>query len=175
MQSGFSEKTWINLIGFQLAWWLAVLAGALAWPVLLFLIALHLLFHRQPLIEVQVIVVVALLGFSIDTLLMHAGIFIFTEGALLPPLWLFVLWLCFAATLRQGLKWFSDKPLISAIAGAIGGSLSYIGGAKLGAVELGQPFWLAACMLMLTWSLLFPLAFVLVNKLAANKVVEDAT
>lgn len=171
MGSGLSENIWVNLCGFQLAWWLAVVWGSVTWPVLLLLVALHLFFHTKPITEAKLISAAACLGFTLDSLLMYLGVFVFSPESFLPPLWLAILWCCFAATLNQGLSWFSNKLLAAAVIGAIAGPLSYLAGEQLGAVSFGQPLWLTLWLLVVTWALLFPALVLIAVKLASRKTV----
>ena len=79
--SGISECFWINLTGFQLIWWLSVLLGNSAVPVVLLLLVLHIAFHSQPLREIRVLLVCAILGFTVDGLLTLGGVFVFNQGS----------------------------------------------------------------------------------------------
>lgn len=175
IKSGLSENTLVNLLGFQLAWWSAVLFMDQAWPLLVALLVLHLCLHRQPGQEAKVLVLVALLGYTIDSLLTRIGVFQFATGASLPPLWLALLWLCFAATLRQGLSWFNRRLILAAIAAGIAGSSSYLAGAQFGAVSLGLPFLQSAIILAIIWSLLFPALLVLTMMLSGAPLAEEGS
>lgn len=168
MSSGLSQNIWVNLCGFQLAWWLAVLVGDAVWSLLFVFIALHLLFHRHPAAEAKVIFVTASLGFLLDTLLMYLGVFEFAYPSVLPPIWLAALWCCFAATLNQGLSWLSNKLFIAAVIGGVAGPLSYLGGMQMGAVSFGQPLWLSIGLLMLMWSLLLPTLMIIATTLSSE-------
>lgn len=169
MRSGLSQNIWVNLCGFQLAWWLAILIGTSAWPLLCLLVLLHLLFHQHPLAEAKVVFVGAFLGFSLDTLLMYVDVFVFADPSLLPPIWLAALWCCFTATLNQGLSWFSNKLIAAAMVGGVAGPLSYLAGEQLGAVSFGQPLWLSMVLLMMTWVLLFPMLMVIATKISSDR------
>jgi hypothetical protein len=49
------------------------------------------------------------------------------------------LWMAFATTLNHSLRWLASRPWVAALAGAIGGPLAYLAGAKLGALTLAAP------------------------------------
>jgi hypothetical protein len=49
------------------------------------------------------------------------------------------LWLAFATTLNHSLRWLTCRPVAAALAGALGGPLAYLAGAKLGALTLATP------------------------------------
>lgn len=156
MFSGLSQFWWVNLAGFQLAWWLCILMGNDALWVVIALLVLHLLGHRKPLAECLVVTSCAVLGFAVDTFLTRYGVFIFSSGQGWPPLWLLLLWFAFSATLRQGLTWFSGRYRISALAGSLLGTLTYLAAGRLGAVSFGFAELEVAALLALVWLLLFP-------------------
>ncbi|WP_432695658.1 DUF2878 domain-containing protein [Marinobacterium sp. YM272] len=154
--SGLSCNFWISLIGFQAIWWSLILWGNSALlPAMLLLLA-HLLFHRTPRQELQLMIYVALPGFLVDSMLTLAGVFVFPATAMVAPAWLLLLWFAFAATLNQALGWFSGRYLLAALIGGVGGSSTYIAAAELGAVSLGLGLVPAFLLLTLVWTLLFP-------------------
>lgn len=169
--SGWSETWWINLIGFQLAWWLSVLYGNQVLPIVAALIAVHLLLHSSPKIELVVLVSCTLLGMVVDTSLTHTGVFVFTQGHAWPPLWLALLWLSFSATLRQGLHWFKGRYLLSALVGSLAGAASYLAAGRLGAVSFGIAEIEAALLLALIWMMLFPALMKLVSAMEDQRVL----
>jgi len=177
MFSGISQNFWINIIGFQLIWWGCVLFGNTWLAIIWALLGCHLLFHREPIPEACYILICATLGFGIDTLLTFKGFFIFQdsvlqgavlqgstlqsqspqESSVIPPLWLFALWISFSATLRQSLGFFSKHYVLAAILGAIGGSGSYLTAEKFDQVSFGFTTWYTGFFLAFIWSILFPL------------------
>lgn len=70
----------------------------------------------------------AIMGVINDLMLAYFKIFIF------PGLWLVVLWLCFAAWFCDA-DWINQKYSVTAIAFMMAGPLSYLAGAKLGALH----------------------------------------
>ncbi|RTE65283.1 DUF2878 domain-containing protein [Amphritea opalescens] len=161
MNKTVSEHTWVNLLGFQLAWWCAILYTSASVPVLILLLMLHLLFHSQPLREFYVLLLCGLIGFAVDMLLTTLGIFRFELPGL--PLWLLFLWFCFAATLRQSLAFFASHLSLASLCGGLFGSLTYLAAANLEAVTLGWPLLQSGLLLMLIWMVLFPLLIGLSN------------
>ncbi|MDO6563333.1 DUF2878 domain-containing protein [Amphritea sp. 1_MG-2023] len=151
-----SDNIWLNLLGFQLAWWCAILMTHHSLPILFSLLILHLLFHRQPVIETSVLLLCGLTGFAVDVMLTVIGFFQF-EASDFPPFWLLLLWFCFSATLRQSLSFFHSRLLLAAVCGGFFGSLTYLTAAHLGVVTLGFPWLSSGLVLMLIWMLLFPL------------------
>lgn len=163
---GISQNFWVNVIGFQLIWWLSILVGDEAIFVVAIIISLHMVFHSQPLLELTVVLLTAILGFSVDLSLTLLGFFSFQNSGL-PPLWLLFLWLGFGATLRQSLAIFSKNFALAGLIGSIGAGGTYIAAAKLGAVELSFSSTQSFLLLGAVWVFLFPLLLYLSKRLSA--------
>jgi len=168
-----SERFWVNAIGFQVIWWACILYREDAVIVVSFLLTLHLIFHSEPIAEMIIVVALAALGFMIDTALTLSGFFVFSDS-LLPPLWLFLLWMGFVATLRQSLAFFSKRFYLGALAGALGGSTTYIAAAKLGAVSLGFSLSQSLLILAAIWLFLFPLLLHVSHRIGEHYVHSGA-
>lgn len=156
MFSGLSQNFWVNLIGFNIAWYLCVFLGNEALILVCFLLILHLLFHKQPLTEFLIVFIVGSLGFCVDLFLTMINFLKFEGGPIVPPLWLMALWFCFCATLRQSLSFFNDRTLLAAFFGALGGSSSYIAGGLVGVVSFSLPLVVSAFVIGFIWMILFP-------------------
>lgn len=174
MKPGRSEQIIVNLIGFQLCWWLAVLLQQQSLPWLVLLLCTHLLLHSDRLRELRLILIAATLGYLVDSFLLLGGVFHFDSSPAVPPLWLALLWCCFAATLRQGLKPLASHPYLSALLGGVAGSGSYLLGARLGAVELGYSDSASALILASIWAVLLPTLLRLSQRFDANNRVREA-
>lgn len=155
--SGLSQRFWVNALGFNLIWALCIFYGNTLLPVVLLLLLCHLFMHRQPRRELLVVVGLGSLGYAIDTVLTLLGLFQFEPVQLIAPLWLLILWFGFCATLRQSLSFFRSHLLLSALAGAAGGSFAYLAAANFGAVMLGLPVLQSGLVIAAVWALLFPL------------------
>ena len=134
-----------NLIAFQLCWLAAVLGAAAGMPWLgVLFAALWLPAHVHAAkdsasVELKLVVAAGLLGFAADSLLVLSGFMSFPPQARLgapTTLWMVVLWLAFAATLRHVLGWLRGRYLLGALLGAVAGPFAYWSGSKLGAVVL---------------------------------------
>lgn len=170
MFSGISECFWINLAGFQLIWWLSVLLGNSAAPVVSILLALHIAFHSQPLLEARVLILCGMSGFIVDALLTAGGVFVFDQDNLWPPVWLALLWLGFAATLRQCLRFFSRRYVLCAAGGSVAGALTYWAAVNLGAAGFGFAVVPSLMILLVIWFLLFPALMLLADWLGGRRV-----
>lgn len=158
----FLTSSWLSSFGgislwFQCLWLLAVL-GQERWQWwLLALVALtwfgRCRTHRHAW---RWGIVVALLGCSLDSVNIFAGLFVFDSPQL--PLWLFGLWWAFAWYSWWLLHWLQrfSALLVIPIA-AIAGVASYIGGAQLGAVMLPLGYGLTTIVLQCQWGVLIAL------------------
>ncbi|EGU32249.1 hypothetical protein VII00023_15176 [Vibrio ichthyoenteri ATCC 700023] len=140
---------------FQLIWFLAVVGSErwqwLALVCLLMTLALSVKFHP---LNWQKWGALTLFGVGVDMVNASAGILIFNSFAI--PLWLVVLWGMFMWYAQFLVPAVSRYPLILvSLVGGIAGSLSYIAGYKLGAVQFGYStlftfFWFFLVWVMVT-------------------------
>ncbi|MCU5772918.1 DUF2878 domain-containing protein [Erwiniaceae bacterium BAC15a-03b] len=147
-------RFWLLTLGFDAYWALAVglrergelIAAAIA--VLALLLSPN--GSRWPLLTL------AILGIALDSLWLALDLFHFS-GSHWLPLWMLSLWLAFACwwrTLMATLK----LPVSGLIAlGAIGGPLSYLIGAQLGAMQLQRSAALVYPLLACGWAIYLPL------------------
>lgn len=106
------------------------------------------------------ILVTCLLGALIDGLQQTFGLMIFQEASSWSfwlPLWLLLVWAQFATLFHYALYWLTERPLLAALFGAVGGPLAYWGGIRLGAAKFGPDPLLSLTVLALLWTLLVPL------------------
>ena len=149
-------KNLVNAGLFQLGWFACVLGGNSGWLLLAGgALLVHLLWISRSLSELRLVLVVCLLGSTVDSLLLNAGIFTFQQPGVVIPFWLVLLWALLAITLNHCLAW-TAKPLWRAmLLGAIGGPLSYYAGQRLGAVQFPLGLWPTLAGLSLLWAGLF--------------------
>jgi hypothetical protein len=100
---------------------------------------------------------VTAVGIVCDTILTDMGIFSFTNQPIFIPLWLAVLWACFATTINHSLSFMKTKPLVQVVFAGFGGPSSYFAGQRFGSVEFGYSLPLTLVVLSLIWILLFSL------------------
>lgn len=148
---------------FQLGWFACVFGASQPWLLLIALacLAAHLRWVAQAAEELRALLKVGACGWVLDSLLMHLGIFDFEQAGgngWVLPLWLAGLWLLFASTLRHSLQWTARPWWLGSLLAAIGGPLSYLGGAKLAGVGLPLGVWPSLLLLAAIWAILLPLA-----------------
>ena len=142
---------------FQLGWFACVLGGNSLWLLLAGAALLaHLLVISRSMSDVRLVLVVCLVGSTVDSLLLNAGVFVFKQPGILSPLWLVVLWALLAITLNHCLAWTAKPWWRAVLLGALGGPLSYYAGQRLGAVQFPLGLWPTLAGLSLLWAGLFP-------------------
>ena len=155
----------VNLLGYQIGWFVAILAAAkgVMWPglvVILAFLAIHLFLAQNARAEFILICIAILFGIVGDSALILAGRLTFMAGTgieWLSPLWMIGLWALFATTFNVSLRWLREKLLLSALLGALGGPLAYLAGGKLGAATIHEPLWLSLLLVGLVWMIATPL------------------
>jgi len=171
----------INIVGFQVGWFICVLGAAQGLPwlgplVAAPILAWHLLNAASMSDELKLIIIATLLGVLFDQTLLSAGLLRFADSAawpayLLPP-WMMALWLLFNTTLNVGLRWMRGHIVIAVFFGLIGGPLAYLAGAKLGAIKLlDMPTLLVV--LGIGWGLLMPILLWLSTLFDGYAPVDD--
>ena len=147
------KLNWRALIGFELCWFLLVFFQQLLfWPVLAYLV--YGLWRLSSGKAQLAVLFTAILGIAVDTVLVFAGILSFAQLAWLP-LWFLLLWGIFALALIEVMNRFLTNLWLAFALAAIGGPLSYIGGAALsdGIMSFPAGFW-SYGVLALVWGLL---------------------
>lgn len=157
----------INFAWFQCVWWLLILFQSQAVVGVLCLMVFWLWLTPKVKSDATLILTLMVIGILVDSTLMNAGVFIFENYSnhLVIPFWLALLWGAYAATLQHSMGVFEGKPWLCVVAGAIAAPLSYLGGAKLGAVEFGFSTSSTVLVLALVWSVVFPISFVIVQRI----------
>ncbi|MFK7915382.1 MAG: DUF2878 domain-containing protein [Pseudomonadales bacterium] len=154
------RATIINAVLFQATWFACVLGGAYGWfwPGVLGVLALILSLSHSPALRHDALIAMVLMpvGAVLDTIWIKVGILDF-NGAAVAPAWIILMWLAVALTVNHSLAFFRDRPLFGALAVLGAAPLSYLAGARLGAVVIPEPALLAV--IALTWAVLFYAVF----------------
>ena len=156
----------VNAVLFQVGWFACVLGAAndAAWigiATVGAIAAWHVARARARAAEIGLLLLALLVGALFESLLARTGWLRFETGvwiAGLAPAWMAVLWVNFATTLNVSLRALRERLGLAALLGAIGAPLAYLGGSRLGAVELIET---APALLAIGagWLLLAPLLF----------------
>lgn len=155
----------LNFVGFQALWLACVIGAARGYPwigpaVAVALVLLHFSVQRHVLSEAKLLGGAAVLGYLFDSLLVVSGLISFPpQSALGAPstLWMVSLWIGFAATMRSSMSWLRGSPVLAALLGVVGGPLSYLAGARLGAIEFPTQEWIGPLGVGIMWAIAMPL------------------
>ncbi len=155
----FSHKWFklINFLLFQIIWAISVF-GKNDWiPVTLLLLALHFMLSPSQKKDLFTVLFVGAIGVLVDSALTGFKVFVFPHDFLIPA-WLVVLWAAFALTLNHSFDWLTrSRSILQAVLGGVGGAFSYWMGYQFGAVDFSFSEVITCFILLLTWSILFPL------------------
>lgn len=163
----------INFLFYQVGWFCCVLGAAKGYPisgslVALVLLGIHLLLAESRQAEAKLMLYACLFGVLIDSSQQALGMLTFKpdpDGLLWLPLWIVVVWAQFATLFHFALYWLSQRYLLGALFGFIGGPLAYWGGVRLGAASFGDNLFFSLSSLALVWALVTPLLLWLSTRL----------
>ena len=164
----------LNFLTFQAGWFACVLGAAHGKPWLGPLVATPiaagwLLVAPRPQSLAKLLLICGVVGLFWDSALTAVGLIGYSSGWMTPPLaplWILALWILLATTLHLSMSWLQDKPLAAVALGAIAAPLSYLAGARLGALKLLHPE-PALVAQAVGWALLLPWLLGLARRLNA--------
>lgn len=153
---------WLNLLGYQLLWFLAVFTGNYSLIAFSIGLAAHLWLTSERLKEFTLMMFCTVIGVTIDSVLTVSGVYLFDpQPTGLPiPLWLVGIWLAFSATLRHGLRFFIARPPLALLSAAIGAPFAYMSASRLGAVVFPLGYLNTALIVAAAWVPLMALLIV---------------
>jgi hypothetical protein len=164
-----------NGLTFNISWFAIVYTHSPYWAPAI--AAIHLLLHfstiGRGLVEVQFVMGVSLLGFTLDQILFAGGVFQSPHSVAFAPLWISCLWPVLATTFMHAFCALQHRLTLASIAGAIGGGLSYVAGAQMSDVEFVSTLWGPVFMGSL-WAALFPLLLVVAKSKMPAEVASNA-
>ena len=109
--------------------------------------------------DFQLMLVSVLIGLILDTTWVKINWLEFASGwtlSKLAPLWILVLWAGLALTLNHSLAWLQSRLLLAGVLSGFCCPLSYLGAARLGAVNIVTDSWLWAIGLGFSWAVALP-------------------
>lgn len=164
-----------QFLAFDAAWFAAVAGGAAGWPwtgslPAVLVVALHLIVSRRKAWpEAKLVLAITIFGVLLETGLMAAGVIRFAgaaPGQILPPVWIWALWVGFATLPNASLGWMRGRWLLQAIFGLVFGPLAYWTGSKMGAASFPGSTGGALLAIGLVWALAFPTIMLLAERIA---------
>ena len=152
-----------NLILFKIGWIACVFGAAMSqsWLGLVAVIAIvleHLRTAPEPQKELWLLGMAAAMGVAWESMMVSQNLLSYSEGMVMAgfaPYWIVAMWALFATTVNVGMRWLKRHWSIAAIAGAVGGPMSFYAGANLGAVQFTSDQ--ALLIIGIGWATLLPL------------------
>ncbi|MEJ2056272.1 MAG: DUF2878 domain-containing protein [Desulfofustis sp.] len=153
----------INVLTYQIVWFLCVFMGNVGAFLSLLLLALHLFRSRFLREDLIMMFVLLLIGMVVDGAIRYGGFISFTVDGFPIPFWLAVIWLALAILPHHSLYWLKGRPLLSVLFAAVGGPLAYWAGVRFGSAEFNSPLLVSLALLAVVWAVLWPLAMAVAN------------
>ena len=155
----------VNFLLYQTGWFACVLGAAYSHRWLgvasaTSLLAVHIVLTTERERQARLLLVAFGVGLVVDSTLLAIGVCRFSAGGIVawvPPIWMSVLWIQFATTLRYCLLWMSGRYGLSALFGFVGAPLAFLGGERLGAILFLEPRLANLTILAVLWALAIPL------------------
>jgi hypothetical protein len=150
--SKMAAVNWRALLGFELSWFaLVYFQYSVLLPVLVYV--LYGL-SKCTKSERKAVLLIAITGVVLDTLLLSLDVIEFDSTAWLP-MWFILLWVVFSLASVEFMTKVLTKPWLAAILGASGGPLSYWAGATLSDGALQFPLGMYSIVALVpVWALL---------------------
>lgn len=168
-------KMIVNFSLFQVAWLAGIIGGANDWPLLgalpaIVVVAVHLLMNSDQLKrEISLIFGITILGLIVEMSFVSLGTLHYTGtkiDAVLPPIWIVMLWFAFGTLPHGSLDWMSRRIWLQLFLGALFGPLSYFGGVRLGAATMSKPIMDSLIIISLGWAVAMVLMFQMAGRLS---------
>lgn len=155
-------KTLLYVCGEAVGWFACVLGAAhhrhwLGVLVVTALLALHMVTRAgRSVSRILVVVLVSVLfGFCFDSLLILGGVYTPARWLIPSPfatIWLMTLWANFSLIVDVPLRWLQQHLAMAAIFGGMFGPAAYLGGQRLGAIEIAEPVSFNIAVLAVAWA-----------------------
>jgi hypothetical protein len=146
--------------------WFAAVIGAshgLAWPGVVGMLVYagaQLLAARQFRVDLILVTTALVFGFLLDGSLVRTGLASYAaswSNLAIAPAWILALWMTFALTFSQSLRYLQTRLWLAAVLGLIGGPLAYLGAARgWHVVSFAAPAWHGLLVLAAGWALATP-------------------
>lgn len=169
--SPLNRRIALNIAILYAAWFGAVLSAARGWPVAAALasvamIALNVSLAERRSRELGIVALALAIGLAVESLHVGIGGLRFAAPGPVPggpPAWIVLMWGAFATVVSVSLGWLGERPILTAVLGAAGAPLSYLAGARLGAMEFGAGEAAGLGLIALTWAVALPVLVRLVH------------
>lgn len=157
---------------FYVGWFVAMTGATFGygWLGPLFLapwLVLHLCYFCHRHHELIFIGIVTAAGFAIDTLYLRTGVLTYASpnplSPLLCPPWILSIYAMYAMTINHSLKWLRHQRLLAIPLGAFGGTITYVAGERIHAVEFLLPKGWSPTVIAVVWAVMLPASYWLMD------------
>ena len=155
-------RTLLYLLGETVGWFACILGAAhrrhwLGVLVVVALLGLHLATRAGRSISriLTVVLVSVLFGFCLDSLLILGAVYTPARWLIPSPfatVWLMALWANFSLIVDVPLRWLQQHLAVAAVFGGVFGPFAYLGGQRLGAIQIGEPASFNIAVLTVAWA-----------------------
>ena len=156
---------WLSLLGYQAVWFTAVIGAGygMAWPGVIGMLVyalVQLVWARNWRTDLILMAAGLVFGLLLDGSLIRSGLATYAAGwsqLSLAPAWILALWMTFALTFTQSIRYMQQHLWLAALLGMVGGPLAYLGAARsFLVVSFFDPAWRGLMLLALGWALATP-------------------
>lgn len=165
-----THRAVFNFLWFKVFWVVAIVYQQEA--ILLGLLGVYFATLRPLTTHLNHYLLFAAIGVAIDYILYQQQIFVFDTPGF--PLWLALLWLAFATTIKAFLSFLQTRLVLAALLGMCAGPISYYFAMQLNAVSFSYPLTYTLTILAITWAVLLPILLALNQKLTALELKKLA-
>lgn len=163
----------INAAAFNVGWLGCVLASRwgeplAALPVVGVIVLVHLSWTVRQAWGRQLasMTCVTALGVGVDTVMLRLGVLGFRGSLPVYVLWMAAFWANFATLPSVSLRWLAPRWWLAALLGAVSAPGTYLAGARLGALSLGEPVWRSMVVIAAEWAVLLPIIMAIATRLS---------
>lgn len=153
----------VNILIYQVVWFLCIVLGNIGGLFSLILLAVHLYYSPVEKDDLVLMLLFLCFGMVIDGTLYHLGYIQLKEYSFPIPFWLMIVWIALATLPNHSLKWLKKRYLICTILGGLAGPLAYWAGVKMGAASFTLPLLQSLLLYAFMWALLWPVVMYLVK------------
>lgn len=155
---------WLNLLGNQLVWLVAVWGAGRGWqwPALVaagLFVARELAVTPTPGVQARLLVLCLFCGLGVDGVAAASGTVQYAAApwGWLPPPWILALWAAFAMTVTVSMRFLQRHLVLASLTGLVFAPLAYLAAARgWDAVAFAPPAWQGLLVLGLGWSVALP-------------------
>jgi len=156
VKMNYAARTLMSFLSFNIGWWACALGASHDHPwlgpaVLPLFVGLHLYYSPTRKGECLFLILLGAIGFVIDTIFIHVGLFKLSPDGLLAPPWLIGTWILLGQTYESMLM-MRKTPALLALSGGFSGPFAYYCFEALDILEYRRPLWISLALHAVFWA-----------------------